>query len=194
MRQKLLLMAIFVFALTNASLAGDDDADLKKGIRAGWQTSNFYGDSYDNNTKNYNSFYLGIFGEKKLIPLLRFGVGIEFSQTGSVSSAFDDTKYVRSQIYVPLYLKVKLGPIYGKGGLSPTFGLGNKYTLLGETPTLDDKAKTSVFDAPVFLGVGVKVLMFSFEARYNWGTSNLSKQDNDSFKQQFFQLGAAISF
>lgn len=187
-------MAIILFALTNVSFAGDDDADLKKGIRAGWQASNFYGDNYDNNSENFNSFYVGIFGEKKLIPLLRLGVGLEYSQTGSVSTVFDDTRYVRSQIYLPIYAKVKLGPIYAQGGLSPTFGIGNKFTLLNDEQSLDDDAKTSTFDAPVFLGLGVKILMFSVEARYNWGTSNLSKLDNTNYKQQYFQLGAAISF
>lgn len=196
MKKLILLCAMGLCTISFNSLAGDDDANFKKGIRAGWQLSNFYGDNYSSSlTEPFHSFYVGIYGEKKLVPLLRFGAGIEFSQTGTRVKDFDDTKFVRSNLYIPLYLKLKLGPLFALGGIAPNFGVGNKQTLLGEDIPLDDKDKTNTLDSPVFLGLGVNIMMISIEARYHWGLMDLNKDSNYSeFKQQYFQLGAALHF
>ncbi len=191
-RISLLLIAVLIAAPFVNAFAGDDDKG-KKGVRAGFQLSNFY-DNGETADDNLNSFYVGVFGEKKLIPLLKLGAGLEFSNVGSVDKNIDDTKYTRSMIYVPVYLKLKLGPVFALGGVSANFGISNKFKLAGEDFDLPDENKTKVFDVPVFLGLGVKVLMISIEARYNWGTMNLSKIDNTNYTNQYFQLGAAFSF
>jgi hypothetical protein len=190
---KLLIIALIISAPMVNAFAGDDDSNKKKGIRAGWQMSNFYNEGKSTDG-NLSSFYVGVFGEKKLIPMLRLGTGIEFSTVGQISESIDDTKYVRSMIYVPVYLKLKLGPVFALGGASANFGISNKFKLAGEDMELSDDNKTNVFDVPVFLGLGVKIMMISIEARYNWGTMNLSKIDNNSYTNQYFQLGAAFSF
>ena len=190
---KLFVIAILISVPMTNAFAGDDDDGGKKGVRAGWQMSNFY-DNGKTTDDNLSSFYVGVYGEKKLIPLLKLGTGIEYSSVGTVSSTIEDTKYTRNMIYIPVYLKLKLGPVFALGGASANFGISNKFKLAGENVDLSDQAKTNVFDVPVFLGVGVKFMMISIEARYNWGTMNLSKIDNTSYTNQYFQLGAALSF
>ena len=193
-RIKLLLLVMIITLPTYSAFAGDDEGG-KKGVRAGWQMSNFYdGGKTSDLSENLSSFYIGVYGEKKLIPLLRLGTGIEYNSTGYKIKDFDDTKYVRHTIAVPVYLKVKLGPVFALGGAAASFGVANKATLLGETIDLDDEDKTNVFNLPVYLGLGVKFLMISIEARYHWGTMDLDKGDNSSITNQYFQLGAAVSF
>ena len=189
--QLLLLSAIFSISILNV-YAGDDDSDTK-GIRAGWQQSNFY-DNGNSDDDNLSSFYVGVFGEKKLIPLLRLGAGLEYNSVGINSKNIDDTRFTRHSLAVPIYAKVKLGPVFALGGAAPNFGLSNKFKLAGEDVSLDDDMKTSTFDVPLYLGLGAKFLMISVEARYHWGTMNLSKEDNTNFTQQYFQIGAAVSF
>ncbi len=172
--------------------AGVNDGG-KKGIRAGWQISNFYDNG--NSDDNLNSFYVGLFGEKKLVPLLRLGAGLEYHTVGtSLSSSNITAKYTRHSISIPVYLRMKLGPVYALGGVAPDFGISNIFKIDDEKIDLDDEAKTSTFDAPLFLGVGFKIAIVSIEARYHWGTMNLSKLENNNFKQQYFQIGAAVSF
>lgn len=189
---QLIVLAIILTTPTLNAFAGDDEGG-KKGIRAGYQMSNFY-DSGDSEGDNLHSFYAGVFGEKKLIPFLRFGFGLEYNSVGTNDKNFDDTRYTRHSLAIPLYAKVKLGPVFALGGAAPGFGISNKATLLGEDIDLQDEDKTSAFDAPVFLGLGFQIAIISIEARYHWGTMNLSKADNVNRSQQYFQVGAAVSF
>lgn len=190
---KLLLIATLISTPMLNAFAGDDEGG-KKGIRAGYQMSNFYTDG-NQNAENLNSFYLGVFGEKKLIPLLRLGTGVEYSSTGMTSNAANlESKYVRHAISVPVYLKLKLGPVYALGGAAANFGVSNNFTVNDEKVDLTDDQKTNVFNLPVYLGVGVKILMFSIEARYHMGTMDLNKDDNITETNQYLQLGAAVSF
>ena len=53
-----------------------------------------------------------------------------------------------------------------------------------------DTGKSNWFDAPVFLGAGVKIFFVSVEARYHWGLIEV----RNGLKSQYFQLGAAVSF
>lgn len=187
----LTLLFITSFTAVNAQ---SDNKDVTKGVRAGWQASNFYIDGSSDGTTNLSSFYIGIFGEKKLIPLLRFGASLEYSQVGSVSSDIDDTKYVMHYVGIPLYVKVKLGPVFALGGAAANFKVGEKLTFLGEDFEIPDDSKGNVFDVPIFLGLGVKILMINIEARYYWGMLDIDKSDDFTMKSQYFQIGAGISF
>ena len=51
--------------------------------------------------------------------------------------------------------------------------------------------KSNVFDMPLQVGLGVKILMLSLEARYNWGLLDLN---DEGAKNQYFQLGLAVFF
>lgn len=181
---------VLVLFLCNPLFAGD--GDTKKGIRGGFQSSNFYANN--NSAEVLNSFYVGFVAERKLIPLLHIGSGLEFNQSGYTESILG-SKYTfkRSNLSIPIYAKVKVGPVFATGGISPQFGVGNSLKIDDNKEDLEDDEKTNVFDAPVHLGLGIQILMFSIDARYNWGLSNLSKTSGD-IKQQYFQLGAQIAF
>lgn len=187
----LLLSALLVGSSISAFAKGDDDSD-KKGIRAGWQYSSF---SYNNTPDTSNAlgaFYVGIFNEKKIAPLLRFGTGLEYFQTGSNSSM--STKYVKHELSIPLYLKVKLGPIFVLGGAAANFTLAQKYSVNDETLDVPDSFKTKAFNVPLYAGLGVKIWIFSIEARYHMGMLDISKFETYQQNSQYFQLGAAVSF
>jgi len=200
MKTKIILLSTaLLFMVSVSSFAQSDDKDVYKGIRAGWQSSNLFLDGSTDGSTNLSSFYVGIFGEKKLIPLLSFGASLEYSQVGSVASDVDDTKFVMHYVGVPLYVKVKLGPVFALGGAAANFKVAESFTLLGEKLNDEDYEaleieKSNVFDVPLFLGLGVKILMINIEARYYWGMLDIDKSDAFTLKSQYFQIGAGISF
>lgn len=192
MNKNYFLVALVIVLTSFSAYAGDDDKDFQKGIRAGFQSSTFI-ISDVNNTDPYSSFYVGLLAEKKLIPLLRFGAGLEYHQTG-VKMENTDIKIVRSNFSIPLYGKVKLGPVFATAGVSPSFGLGEKLHVGDESEKLEGDNALKTFDMPLQLGLGVKILIFSIDARYNIGLPNLSNYEGESTKQNYLQVGASIYF
>lgn len=184
------IMIATMLATTCNINAQDDDKNkpAKIGVRAGWNYAAMFidGDQLAG-TDRMNSFYVGLFKEKKIVPLLRFGSGIEYFKNGYTLSG--DLKREMHYISIPLYLKVKIGPVYATGGSGLNFLVSEK---LPESALLDplNNQKTSFFDMPFQLGAGLKILMFSIEARYNWGMFNVNGDAND----QYLQLGFTVSF
>jgi hypothetical protein len=177
----MLLPLIAVFAMSV-------QAQNKIGIRAGYQSSALYKDgSQFSGTDNYNSFYVGLFKESKIIPALHFGLGFEYMQSGAVMKSTDD-KQVLNYLSIPLYLKAKIGPVFALGGIAADIKVGENYTgdAVNSPFTQDFKS----VDFPLFLGAGFKILMFTIEARYHWGLSDI----NEGVSQQYLQLGAGVSF
>ena len=164
----------------------------KKGIRAGWQYSAFSYNGTADTADALNAFYVGIFHEKKIAPLFRFGSGMEYFQNGSITS--NETKYIKHELSIPLYLKVKLGPVFVLGGAAANFSLVQKYSIGGENFDVPESFKTKAFDVPLYAGLGVKILMFSIEARYHWGMLDISKTETTQINTQYLQIGAAVSF
>lgn len=159
------------------------------GIRGGWHTATLLKDGAEpNEANNLNSFYIGFFNDNQIAPLLYFGKGLEYFQNGLTYTGNSERKL--HTLSVPLYLKLKVGPVYGLGGIAGNIKVAEKYTLGDYESNPGDDDKSNWFDAPVFLGAGVKILFVSVEARYHWG---LMEVRND-LKSQYFQLGAAISF
>ncbi|MFT4753133.1 MAG: hypothetical protein ACI9GM_001458 [Salibacteraceae bacterium] len=192
-KSHLLLLVIIFIAPYSIAFAGDDEGG-KKGVRAGWQLSNIHGNG-NTSGDNLNSFYVGVFGEKKIVPMLRLGIGVEYNSVGRSLEVLNVTnKFVRHSIALPVYLKLKLGTFYALGGLAANFGISNTLTVGDTKADIEDEDKPKALDIPAFLGIGFKVAVISFEARYHLGTINLDKEDNSNLKQQYFQLGAAIAF
>jgi hypothetical protein len=178
----------FLFLFTIPANA-QDDGSLHQvgGIRVGWNYSQYFNDGNAlAGTSDYSSFYAGFFRDNRIIPILHFGTGIEYYQNANFTN--DNNKRVLHYIGVPLYLKAKLGPVFALTGFEPSFKVGEKYTALGQE--IDPAQKANWFDAPFFLGAGVKILMFSVEIRYHWGTVDAF----NSARSQYLQLGGAISF
>jgi hypothetical protein len=118
--------------------------------------------------------------------MLHFGSGVEYLQNGAYID--DNNKRVLHYIGVPLYLKFKIGPVFALSGFEPSFKVGEKAWLLGNE--YEPASKANWFDAPFFLGAGVKIFFVSVEIRYHWGLIDTY----DSYNSQYLQLGGAISF
>ena len=168
------------------------------GIRAGWQNSGLFDNgNLDENVDPLNAFYVGLFRENKIIPLLAFGTGLEYHQVGVKDKTLDDTDIKLHYLAIPLDLRVKLGPVFAAAGFSANFRVADKVRLLGEDITDSELVpKSEFFDIPFYLGAGVDILIFRVEARYHWGMLDVFKAttDNNAQKSQYFQLGFGVSF
>jgi hypothetical protein len=177
----LIFLALIAFALLPAKAQ-------KIGIRAGYQMSNLYKDgSHLSGADPLSSFYLGLFKVKKIVPAVHFGAGLEYFQNGFNSTG--DNKWVLHYISIPVYIEGKLGPVFALGGIGANIKVAEKLTINGTTASPTSEQKSKPLDVPAFLGVGVKIAMFTFEARYHWGLVKI----NDGASNQYFQVGAAIS-
>ncbi len=163
-------------------------ADGKHGIRAGFQTSNLYNNGSAKNGIN-QSFYVGVFKEKKILPLLSLGTGLEYSQIGT--NIDSDNKEIFHYLNVPINAKVKLGPLYAVAGASLNFLVSQKLIINGSSS--DPLINANWFDIPVFAGAGFQFLMIRIEARYFFGTMSLYDSPLTQYKTQAFQLGLALA-
>lgn len=190
------LSIIIVLILTSVTSISQSSSskDKKIGIRAGWQSSNYIEDG-DTSGDPYSSFYVGLNREVKIIPMLHFGLGLEYFQNGSKSTLLGkDYTFSASTLTIPLYLKVKLGPVFILGGAGGNFTLAQSIKLDGEKQDMTNEQEIKGFDVPLFGGLGLEVLMFTFEARYHYGLLDASKPSSSSPHVQYFQLGAGIHF
>lgn len=181
------LKFIFLIALSTVLTmnikAGDDDKI--GGIRAGYQSAAVHLDG-NMTEKHLESFYIGLTREKQIVPILHYGVGIEYFQNGLQID--DDNKYVLHYVSIPINLKAKLGPVFARTGVAGNLKVNEKIFIAGNKETPDDKAK--IFDGAFYVGAGVEVLMITLEARYHWGLTEF----DSGLKNQYFQLGAGIAF
>ena len=192
MRKTNLLLLATILLIYSVSAFGQDDKN--RGVRAGWQNSNYYEDG-NNSGDNLSAFYIGVTGEKSILPLLKFGSGFEYFQNGiSGSIGNDEYKFKAHTISIPIYLKLKLGPVFALGGAGANFTITQQYKLNDNSVDVPDAAKTNWFDVPVFAGIGVKILIVTIEARYHWGMLDASSSDLTNPQVQYFQIGAGISF
>lgn len=121
--------------------------------------------------------------------MLRFGTGLEYFQNGYESNLVDVQRRLH-YISAPLYLKVKVGPVYATGGTALNFKVAEnaKYQEESMDPLTE---KSNWFDMPLQAGLGINILMLAIEARYHWGMLEL----NDiGAKNQYVQLGLSVSF
>jgi len=180
---------LLVLMVTLTILPAKAQRGERFGIRAGYQSSAQYkGGSQISETDPLNYFYAGLFRDNKIVPALHLGVGLEYFQNGHTYNNGSD-KWVLNYLSIPVYLKAKLGPVFALGGLAANFKLSEKIYFNGESmnPPSDQKSKT--MDVPVFLGAGVKISIFTIEARYHWGLVEI----NHGATNQYFQIGAGIS-
>jgi len=174
LRLVIVLMAAILLAMP--SLKAQDSSF---GIRAGWQSAllNSDGDKSD----KLSSFYAGVFKERKIIPLLHYGYGLEFAQMGGKDKDVD-LEYKLGYIGVPVYAKAKVGPVYGL--------LGSGINVKISETDIEGAEKAKGMDIPVYAGVGLNFLMLSIEARYHWGLMEVQ----DQTKNQYLQVGIGLSF
>jgi len=176
-----LFIAVLLFTAVNAQ---DTKPDLLT-LEAGWTSSSFT--ETELSVENTSGFYVGIRKDFKIVPLVRFNTGLLFTQQGTAYDipSTDDLKM--GYLHLPLGAKLKLGPIFLTGGVSPSFRLSANE---GDENVGDDY---KVFDLPAYGGIGVKVLMVSLDFRYHYGLLNISDNSNLDAQSQFFTLGLGFN-
>ena len=178
--------SIFLVTLCFIGITIQLQAQKIGGIRAGWQNAVLVsdGDAAD----ALQSFYVGLYRNNKFGGIFAISTGIEYFQNGT---ELDANNYAKLHyISVPLGFRVKLGPVFAIAGPALNFKVAEKQRLAGLEIPVTDENKAAFFDLPVFLGAGVKIFMFTIEARYHWGLLDVY----DGTKNQYFQLGAGLSF
>jgi hypothetical protein len=185
MNRRSTLLLITFWTIISFSVQAQD----KIGIRAGYQGSAFYKNgSQLPGTDPYGSFYVGIFKDNKVIPAVHLGIGLEYMQTGM--KVDDKNKQVLGYLSIPVYAKAKIGPFFGLGGIGANIKVSEKVFVNGTSAKPTDEQKSETMDFPVFLGAGAMLSIFTLEARYHWGISDI----NSGYSSQYFQLGAGVSF
>jgi hypothetical protein len=178
----LLFLTLFTVAILPAKAQ-------KFGVRVGYQGAAWYKDgSRLAGTDPHSSMYAGVFKVKKIVPAVHLGAGLEYFQNGY--NAANNYRRTLHYISVPAYIEAKLGPVFALGGLGVNFKVAEKITANGTTSSATSDDKSKPMDVPVFIGAGFKILMFTIEARYHWGLVKI----NDGASNQYFQVGAAVSF
>jgi len=187
----------FVLIPTEKILADDDDKPFYKGIRVGWQQSNFSNSDWG----DLSSFYAGFFGVKKigLGKLLSFYSGLEFYQIGSQKD--NDNKFVISYISVPINLRVKVGPVYGFGGFNPSFKVMDEIIVGGvdASEIILSNGNSIPFGVNAFdiggqVGIGAKFLFLGVEVKSNQGFLDVFRDVTESTTSHHLQVGACVYF
>ena len=179
------IRSLFIAGLIMFGLSSVAQDNVKHGIRAGWQSAGTYTEGKAMGDP-ISTFYIGFEREHKIVPLLHWGAGLEYFQNGY---KIDDDNYnTVHTISVPLHLKLRVGPVYGLGGLGANFKVGEK--LMENGAEVDSERRG--IDIPAFAGVGVKILRVNLEFRYHWGLMGIYP-DQDSPNNQYLQAGIGIS-
>ncbi len=176
-----LMIAIALTVASGALFAQKID----KGIRFGYISSAIQKDGDKYFDDSYSSFYVGLFNDSRLIPMLYFYSAFEYYQTGS--KVDDNNKLVLHYVSVPVALKLKIGPLQGFAGVHGAVKVSSKETIMGESGPTEG---FNTFDAGTFAGLGLRFLFIGAEARYNWGLVNIK----DGYKNNFWQAGLTLWF
>jgi len=189
--KKTMILVLLVFTTVLSTYAqGRNEKSNRMGVRAGWHSALMVIDGAGLATTDpLNAFYVGFFNEKRMGKIFYFGSGLEYFQNGFESTVID-LKRKLHYISVPIYLKLKLGPVYATGGTALNFKVAEENIIWDGAVDPLEGNKTNVFDLPVSAGLGVQIFMFSVEARYFWGMIDV----NHNVKNQYFQLGFAVFF
>lgn len=186
---KFLLSFALIALLAIGAVAQDKNHNRVGGIRAGYNGSAMVMDGeLFPLSEAHPSFYFGFFRDNRIIPMLHFGTGLDYVQNGLRFN--EDNKRVLHYVSVPLNLKFKLGPVFALGGIAPSFKVAEREFVNGSSSKPGSDDTSNWFDAPVFLGAGVKIFFITIEARYHWGITDVYQ----GFHNQYLQIGAGLSF
>jgi hypothetical protein len=184
MKKTLVLVLLLAVGLTvfSGSLFAQK---IDKGIRFGYISSNIIKDGENLYENSHSSFYVGIFNDKQLIPMLYFYSAFEYYQTGGKVN--DNNKLALHYISVPIGLKLKIGPVQGFAGIHGAVKVSSRLTVLGESTAAEG---FNTFDAGTFAGLGLRFLFIGAEAKYTWGRVNIK----DGYKNNYWQAGVTLWF
>lgn len=183
-------MKKFIIAVCALFIGGSAfSQSLDLGIKAG---ANFANITDASGLSNKTGFQAGIFGGIKFTDKIGVQGDLLYSQQGA---EFDFGKFDLSYVNVPIVLKYYL--IQGLNlQAGPQFGFivdDNVYiNNFGGSPTDLDTEKTDVSGV---VGVGYDFpLGIRFDARYNFGLTDVSKVEGAKGKNSVFSLALGYSF
>lgn len=183
MRNTVKIILVMVVALLVAT--GSVFAQKNRGIRGGWMESEVIKDGNSWFGAKYKSFYVGMFNDQKLIPMLYIYTALDYYQTGSKRN--DDTKLILHYISIPVGLKLKIGPVQAFGGVHGAVKVSTTHTLVAQPVSSE---KFSTFDAGTFIGLGLSIAFIGAEVKYTKGLVDI----NRGYKNNFWQAGLTLWF
>lgn len=189
--QLFLVLSLLVFEMSFSQTGSDKKGT--PGIVAGWNSATVGVKDSDVSADPASGFYVGILWEQKLAPLFRLQSGIKYNKNGYTYGnipGYDRT--VLNYLSVPLALKVKVGPIYGIGGVYGAYRMGSvdKYSNGNDIKISTDDIKRMDFGGSV--GLGFQILIIGIEARYNFGLSNVNAGEVGKYNNRYLELGAHV--
>jgi Outer membrane protein beta-barrel domain len=177
------IVLISLLALSLAAVSVPLSAEI--GIRGGYMESNLKKSGSGLFENHYSGFYAGLFTDNRIIPMLHFGSGLDYYQSGS--QVDDNNKVVLHYISVPLSLKAEIGPIHIFAGVQGAIRVATDLTIQGQSTPAEGY---SGYDAGGFVGVGLKFWVIGAEAKYNWGFVDIK----DGYKNNYLQAGLTVWF
>ena len=156
------------------------------GIRAGFQTAQLTSDIGSLLEANQNRYFVGLYKDSPIMPVLNFSAGLEYYETGS-RNGLNDLKL--GYLSVPVALKADIGLLNVYGGVSGAYRLYANEHINGEEIDVPND-KYGRFDYSTFVGGGVNILFIGIDIRRHWGKKNVI----EGFRNGFWQLGATLRF
>ncbi len=148
------------------------------------------------------SFYISLYKEVKVIPIIRFGSGLEYVKNGSYISDESKLKYFAdgeilptddyvylNYLTIPLHLTAKLGPFAGLVGVSGSYRVDARLINDEENRKLNNKSYFNRWDAGAYVGARVTIIFVGIEVRYTLGLVNVL----DNYKNQNLQIGLYVA-
>ena len=188
-------MFIAVFAISY-------QASAQLGVKIGYNFAKQSGTEFPGmSDKSLNGMLFGAFMDKDLIPLLDLRVGLEYSPKGVKLEG--GGFYAQTQLNyleIPIQAKVKLGPVYGLGGVYGAYALSgkNETDVPGVENTdvdFDNELKRLDFGMKFGAGLqfGVGPLHVFGQAEYSIGLADINNSGaEDAIKNNVFSVSAGI--
>lgn len=178
----------WVMALTIAGLliAPAQAQKTKTGLRGGFQTSQLTSDIGSLFNQSQNRYYVGLYRETAILPILKVGVGAEYYETGSQANAVD---LKMGYLSAPVHLKADVGLFNFYAGVSGAYRIFASERVAGEKVDAPS-GKYNRFDYSTFVGGGINLLFIGIDLRHHWGHADIY----NGFQNRFWQLGATIAF
>lgn len=174
--KKILLSAVAVMAFGVAAQAQSED--MKFGVKAGLNLTNFTGDA---DTDGATSFYVGGLVDLPVSGNFHVQPELLYSMEGADKASL-------SYLRIPIMAKY-----YVMEGLSLQAGPEVAFKVAAEDDAMDETTKS--LDFGIGAGVGYELPMgLMFDVRYNLGMSNVSDVDGVDMKNTGIQLGLGYRF
>jgi len=162
---------------------------------AGWSFADIR--QGDESTDNRNGFFIGLRKDVKLFPTIHLETGALYVQKGAnLKPGGDgtDLEYELDYIDIPAALKFKFGGLYALGGVSGNIRVNSEINGI-KTNDTDDFPDVKAFSLSSTLGLGVKFLMFSVDARWNHTLGDiLVDNPGDDVYNSYFLIGLSYNF